>query len=208
MQPHISPNLLEEFNKGNNKIRGKVCALLIPNITEIIRDRMGISYETADEASEIIVRFLKHSEPFETMRHLENYVEKITNNYCKDELRKKKKRTLNAKHVTSYLQNLQSRTMENARNIRICQRLTELAIEMLPPKGRQVYLYYLEGMTSKQIAEQMGISERTVEDHKYSAFEKLRIGYHNKPGNMGRYIVAWLTAPFLIFYILLQKYLS
>ena len=99
--------------------------------------------------------------------------------------------------------------MENARNIRICQRLTDLAIEMLPAKAKQVYLLsVVGGMTSKQTAEQMGISERTVEDHKYSAYEKLRIRFYDKPGNIGRYIVFWFSLPFLISYLLLQKLLS
>jgi RNA polymerase sigma-70 factor (ECF subfamily) len=42
----------------------------------------------------------------------------------------------------------------------------ENAIKKLPPKCAQVFrLYYLDDMTHKEIAEQMGISIRTVEGH-------------------------------------------
>ena len=209
MQPHLSPNLIEEFNKGNKKVRGKVCGLLVPNITEMIRDRMGRSYDASDLASEVITRLLENDGSYETIRHLENFVKEVTKNVCKDEKRKKEKRTFHAQHVSKYLLNLQDRNMENARNIRICQRLTDLAIEMLPAKAKQVYLLsVVGGLTSKQTAEQMGISERTVEDHKYSAYEKLRIRFYDKPGNIGRYIVFWFSLPFLISYLLLQKLLS
>jgi RNA polymerase sigma factor (sigma-70 family) len=206
MQPHLSPNLIEEFNMGNEKVRGKVCGLLIPNITEMIRDRMGRSYDTSDLASEVITRLLENEGSFETIRHLENYVETITVNVCKDEMRKRKKRSKHAPHVSTHLLNLQDRNLENARNIRICQRLTDLAIEMLPARARQVYLLsVVGGLTSKQTGEQMGIGKRTVEDHIHSAYKKLRIRYDETPGNTGRYLVFWFSLPFLISYMLLQK---
>jgi RNA polymerase sigma-70 factor, ECF subfamily len=206
MQPHLSPNLIEEFNKGNEKVRGKVCGLLVPNITEMIRDRLGRSCETTDLVSEVITRLLENKGSFETTRHLENYVETITINVCKDEMKKKKKRSLNAPHISTHLMNIQERNLENARNLRICQRLTDLAIEMLPAKARQVFLLsFIGGLTIKETAEQMGIGKRTVEDHIYFAYKKLRIRYYEKPGNIGRYIVFWFSLPFLISYMLLQN---
>jgi RNA polymerase sigma-70 factor (ECF subfamily) len=190
-------------------VRGKVCGLLVPNITEMIRDHMGYSYETSDLASEVITRLLENEGSFKTMRHLENFVKRVTRNVCIDEMRKKKIKTSHAQHVSTYLLNLQDRNLENARNIRICQRLTDLAIEKLPARARQVYmLSVVEGLTSKETGKQMGISERTVEDHKNSAFEKLRIRFREKPGNTGRYIVFWFSLPFLFSYMLLQKWLS
>ena len=209
MHPRLPPNLIIEFNNENRKVRGKVCELLIPNITDLIHERMGRSYDTADLTQEVFRKFLSQKRTYKTMRQLENYVQSIVNSSCADEEKKEKRRKSHAPYISGYLKNVQNRNAENLRNIRIFQRLTDLATEMLPARSREVYMWsYCEGLSIRETAEKMGISISTVENLRNFAFKKLRIELHEKPGNTGIHIFWWICIPFLIFYMLMQKLLS
>jgi RNA polymerase sigma factor (sigma-70 family) len=209
MHPHLPPNLIIEFNKENQKVRGKVCALLIPNITDLIHERMGRTYDAADLTQEVFKKFLLKKRTYKTMRHLENYVQRIVNSSCIDEKKKHEKRKLHAPYISGHLVNLQNRNSENLRNIRVFQRLTDLAVEMLPARSREVYmLSYCEGLSTRQTAEKMGITISTVENLRNTMFKKLRMEIREKPGMGGGHVLWWVSIPFLIFYMLIQKLLS
>ena len=52
----------------------------------------------------------------------------------------------------------------------------QAAIDALPPKCREVFsLSYLGELSNKEIAQQLGISVSTVENHIHSALKQLRI---------------------------------
>ena len=156
MQPHLPPNLIGEFNNGNDKIRGRVCVLLVPRIIELIHEQMDGSYSAPDLAQEVFLKFFKKKRTYDTMRHLENYVRKVVISVCSNEKRKRISRQSNAPKISNYLTDLQSRNVENRRNIRIFQRLTDLAVEMLPPRSKRVYIHsYCEGLSIKETAERM-----------------------------------------------------
>lgn len=49
------------------------------------------------------------------------------------------------------------------------------AIDSLPPKCREVFrLSYIEDLSNREISEQLGISQSTVENHMYAALKSLR----------------------------------
>jgi RNA polymerase sigma factor (sigma-70 family) len=209
MQPHLPPNLIGEFNNGNDKIRGRVCVLLAPHIIELIHEQMDGSYSAPDLAQEVFLKFLKKKRTYDSMRHLENYVRKVAISVCSNEKRKRKSRQSHAPKISNYLTDLQSRNVENRRNIRIFQRLTDLAVEMLPPRSKKVYIHsYCEGLSIKETADLMQISISTVENQRNFLFKKLRIELDEKPGNIGSHLYWWICIPFLIFYMLVQKLLS
>ena len=69
--------------------------------------------------------------------------------------------------TNSIIQNLYQEDMR--------ERLNE-ALGKLSPKCREVFsLSYLDDLSNKQIAEQLGISVRTVESHLYAALKQLRL---------------------------------
>ena len=209
MHPHLPPNLIVEFNKENPKVRGKVCELLIPNIIDLIHKRMGESYDPADLTQEVFRKFLSKNRIYKTMRLLENYVESIVNTVCADAKEKTETRKAHAPLISDYLVSVQNRNSENRRNIRVFQLLTDLAVEMLPARSRQVYmLSYCEGLSVRETAERMEISARTVENTRNFIFKKLKIELRDKPGDVGSHFFWWVCIPFLIFYMLIQKMLS
>ena len=209
MHPHLPPNLIVEFNKENPKVRAKVCELLIPNITDLIHERMGRSYDPADLTQEVFRKFLSQKKTYKTMRRLENYVQSIVNSSCTDVEKKEKGRKSHAPYISDYLVNVQNQNTENLRNIRLFQRLTDLAVEMLPARSREVYmLSYCEELSIRETAEKMGISISTVENLKNIILKKLKIEVRERPGNIGGRFFWWICVPFLIFYMLIQKMLS
>lgn len=54
--------------------------------------------------------------------------------------------------------------------------IIEQAISSLPPRCQEVFrMSYLDNLSEKQIAERLGISLSTVENHMYSALKQLRL---------------------------------
>jgi len=208
MQPHLPPNLIGEFNNGNEKVLGRVSVLLIPRIIEIIHEQMDGSYSAPDLAQEVFLKFFKKKRKYGTMRRLENYVRKVVISVCSNEKKKRKSRQSHAPKISNYLADVQSRNIENRRNIRIFQQLTDLAVEMLPPRSKMVYILYCEGLSIKETAERMQISISTVENLRNFLFKKLRIEFDEKPRDTGTQIFWWICIPFLIFYMLVQKLFS
>jgi len=208
MYPHLPPNLIIEFNKDNPKVRGKVCELLIPNITDLIHDLMGRLFDPADLTQEVFGKFLSRKRTFSTMRQLENYVESIVESSCADLREKKKIRESHAPHISDYLKNVQNQNTENLRNIRLFQRLTDLAVEMLPARSMEVYISYCEGLSVQDTADKMNISRSTVENTRNYIFKKLRVAIQEMPDRMGGDFIWWICIPFLILYMLIQKMLS
>ena len=51
------------------------------------------------------------------------------------------------------------------------------AVPLLTPRQRQVLLGMCRGLTSRMIAAQLGIAQKTVEAHRYEIY--LRLGAHN-----------------------------
>ena len=209
MEPHLSPNLIGAYNDGVAKVRGIVCNTLRANISDTIHDRMGESYDSGSLTTEVLIRLLEHEEKFETMKMLENWVETTTINVCRDEKKIMKNRLSNAHKVNALLVSIQSRNKENIKNIRICQRLHDLAMQHLPPKNRQVYyLSYVENLSVKQVAEKMQIGESTVKNHRSYALHKLRIVFADEQACMITKTFLLFLIPLLILYVFLQKLLS
>src|ERR1700730_7207004 len=112
MQPHLPPNLIGEFNNGNDKVRGRVCLLLIPHIIEFIHEQMDGSYSAPDLTQEVFLKFLNKKRTYDTMRRLENYVRKVVISVCSNEKRKRKSRQAHAPKISNYLTDLHSRNEE------------------------------------------------------------------------------------------------
>jgi RNA polymerase sigma factor (sigma-70 family) len=204
MEPRLSPNLIGAYNEGVEKVRGIVCNKLRLNIADTIHERMGDWYDPRDLTSEVLIKLLEHEEKFDTMKKLENWVKRTTINTCIDETRKMKKRNANAHKVNALLTGIRERNIENVRNVRICQRLHDLAVQHLPPKSQEVYyLSYIDGMTVK-----LKIDESTVKNHRNYALNKLRVLLPDEPVIRGNMVFIWLSIPLWILYMLLKNLLS
>jgi RNA polymerase sigma-70 factor, ECF subfamily len=112
----------------------------------------------------------------ETIENPRAFCFHIANNLALDHLRK---RAYQDKFTSGEIdhETTASPAQEPADAVNTIQQLErlELLIEDLPPIRRRVFLLSrVEGYTYKAIAQELGISERTVENHVYKAMKKLK----------------------------------
>ncbi|MBK8814449.1 MAG: RNA polymerase sigma factor [Methylococcaceae bacterium] len=132
--------------------------------------------ETADDlVQETYIRIAKYSEP-ETIENPRAFFFHIANNLALDHLRKRAfEDTFTGEEIDSAM--VASPEQEPAVTVNAIQQLEclERLIEELPPVRRQVFLLSrVEGKNYKTIAQECGISERTVENHVYKALKTLK----------------------------------
>ena len=163
----------------------------------------GSSSDAEDLVQIIFMKIFEANGRFETLRNIQNFVDRVCVTTCKDYLKKRKTRQSKIP-LFAFYQNQNDHTSENASVLRIVILVKYLAIEILPPQSRQIILLsYVEGLKNKAIAEKLGITEKTVENHKTIALKKLKMEIE-KRGGPGAYL--WLIFfPTLVADLLLIK---
>lgn len=132
--------------------------------------------ETArDLVQESYIRIANYPEA-ETIENPRAFCFHVANNLALDHLRK---RAFQDKFISGEIdhETTASPAQEPADAVNAIQQLErlEIFIEQLPSIRRQVFLLSrVEGLSYKAIAHELGISERTVENHVYKALKMLK----------------------------------
>jgi RNA polymerase sigma-70 factor, ECF subfamily len=205
----FSQNLLAGFNERNEKAVRLMCEFYYPVIEEKVKKFTGGSPDDIDLVKEIICRFLERRVPYQTIKRLEKYLNKVITGTCIDDKRRKKTRTKNESRVEEHIVNLHVQSEENERKRLFCEYLIKLAVELLPPKTKLVFLMsHVDQMSIREIAARLNMSKRTVEDHRSEAYKRLRLEINVRKGGSREMLLPVILLPLLIAYLFIQKLLS
>ena len=198
MQRIFSQNIVAGFNDRKDNVRGRVCKSYYPVIFNKVLQTTGGSPEAKDLVQDIFAKILGHKGRFETIKNIENFIEKVTGTTCHDAIRRGKTRRDKSGEIGKYYQDLADYNNDSAKNRAVFQSLMYMANERLPQKCRRIFLlYYLDNLTNREIAKLVGIAEKTVENHKNFALKKLRIEFKERNGD-GKILM-------VIFFLLLNN---
>ncbi|HEV3224138.1 MAG TPA: sigma-70 family RNA polymerase sigma factor [Puia sp.] len=138
-----------------------------------------------DLVNDIFRKMFKLKGQFETLRNIENYLWSIVRTMCRDYLKKQETPVKNMDYVQEYYQRIENRAIWNVETMETVKAVNYVAMEKLPPKCKEIYiLSYIRHMRNKEIAEILGISEKTVENQINIALNKLRKEYKKDGGRM------------------------
>ena len=122
---------------------------------------------------EVFLNLWRKRADMKTQYEIGSYLFTITYNTIRKHFRKLSRER---KHLEEYDKTVL--TEDNSTNTSIEYRnmveLAEAAIGQLPARQRNIYHLCRDGLTSKEIAEKLGISARTVENHLYRAKSYLK----------------------------------
>lgn len=130
--------------------------------------------EAKDILQEVFVRLWNNRSVLELKISLHSYLYRAVLNKTLNLFRHQ---GIRENHVLALQQMIEETAQESDYSIREkdIERLIELEVAALPPKMKEVFeLRKKQFLTNKQIAEQMGISEQTVETHMKRALRVLR----------------------------------
>ncbi|MGQ1909449.1 RNA polymerase sigma-70 factor [Marinifilum sp. RC60d5] len=131
-----------------------------------------------DIVQEVFVRIWKSVETFESEKSMRVYFYMATKNACFDYLKKEQRRRIDGdinEEIYIY-----DNTVENEIVREEVYYQLETAINLLPQKAQRVIRLNLNGLSNKEIAEELDVSVNTVKTHKMLAFKKIRELYGNE----------------------------
>ena len=209
MQPTFNANMVAEFNEKNERYAARWFETYYPAIFSKISELTKGSVYARDLVQDVSFRVLKRRGRFKNLRSIELYMQKVISSICRDFLRKEQTPKDRQQDVIDLRDHLERKSMKNERVRTLFQQLNDLAVQMLPEMAKKVYdLFYHEEKTHREIAELLGISEKTVEYHKSIVIQKLRLGVAENPDLFKELLMPGLVLPIIVLQLLIQKLLS
>jgi len=135
---------------------------------------LKVKDDALDVMHEVFMKLWENRHHLESDTNLEAFVFTITRNTVLSIFRKKATEKKYLAYLSSIVVQLDNNTQNSLDYTFLKESLGKL-VENLPPKRKQVFLISRnEGLSNKEIAQRLEISEKTVEDHMTKALAFLR----------------------------------
>ena len=166
--------LLEQLKTGNRLAFKRIYNEYAPKVYRFAQRYMTNDNDVEDIVQEVFIRLWKVRMSVNPTLNFDNYLFTIARNLIFNHHR--------ARINEVYLQDTVLASLENEYDMPedeiIAQDLSQYIdkiVEQLPPKQQEVFnMSRRQMLTYKEIAEQLGISEKTVESHIYQALKFIR----------------------------------
>lgn len=139
---------------------------------------MSLTYlKSREEAEEVVqdvlLKLWQNRGKIETNGFLEGYIFKITKNLLLNKIRDKSRKKLTTAHLHADMAG--SMSADQPLMMTDLQLFLTKAIQGMPPKRQRIFkMSRMDGMSNKQIAQKLGVSEKTVENQIGRAIKYLR----------------------------------
>lgn len=135
---------------------------------------LKIKDDALDVVHEVFIKMWESRHRIEPDSKIEAFVFTIARNTVLSIFRKKATEKKYVDHITNLTVPMDFNT-QNTLDYNFLKETIDQLVDDLPPKRRQVFLFSRnEGLTNKEIAQKLEISEKTVEDHMSKAMAFLR----------------------------------
>lgn len=172
-----SYQILDGFNKGEGKAQGIVWKKYFKEVFSNARKLTNGSPDAEDIASDIMEKLLyETTTTFESLENIRSHLYVVVQRECAKRLPKLRIVATDSGDIIKHYQDFEPDDLEAAKIRANLYARIKNAIDELTPKCKRVFMpYYLRNLKNREIAAELGISEKTVEKHKSNAFKKLRI---------------------------------
>ena len=177
---NISHELLIRLKNGDMLAFDQVYELYSHKLFSFVLRILKDEAEADDVVQEVFVKIWESREKLDDYKLLNSYIFTIAYNNSIDLIRKKINNSKYLEHLRmsatiNFIPAIVSQIEFNELNIEV-----EKLVANLPERQKQVYLLHREeGLTYPEIAERLGISKNTVENHMVKALKYLRLNLDN-----------------------------
>lgn len=183
--------LLRRMSEGDQHAFNEVFSLLNQRITYMVVRLVGDEEDAKDILAEVFIKLWDKRTDFPSLSAIKAFLYISARNRALDFL-KTKKRQEASRNSYAYWMDHPEEVSALVLNAELVVQL-EREIQALPAKCREiVQLAYYEGLSSEQIAEQLGISLQTVWNQKTTAMKRLRAAFLRN-GMAGAYLGCYLS---------------
>jgi RNA polymerase sigma-70 factor (ECF subfamily) len=183
--------LLRRMGKGDQHAFNEVFSLLYQRITYMVVRLVGDEEDAKDILAEVFIKLWDRRTAFQSLAAIKAFLYISARNKSLDFLKIKKRQEV-SKNSYAYWMEHPDEVSALVLNAELVVQL-EREIQALPAKCREiVQLAYYEGLSSEQIAQQLGISLQTVWNQKTTAMKRLRAAFLRN-GMTGAYLGCYLS---------------
>lgn len=160
--------LLEKIKNGDEKAFDTIYLRWYEPICNFLKVFTRDKHDAEDLAQDVFATLWRKRETIDTSKNGKSFLFTLARYTAADFHRKKsaaRNYATQAKHESE--EDISSQDVVIAKEMEL---ITEYAIRLMPRQRQEVYLLsYKEGLKSSQIAEQLGIPEKSVRNHLYQA---------------------------------------
>lgn len=172
--------LIYGFQRGEERAVKEIYQLYYRSLCYFADKLLQNQTEAEDVAIDAFLKLMNKRNDFDSLTHIKSFLFTATRNACYDILRRNKRR--DAKHdEIAYLHEPDTSTTDLEEITAKVLQVIYTEIENLPPQSKRVFTsIFIDGKSTAQIAEEMGISPQTVLNQKTKALQQLRIKLSNE----------------------------
>ncbi|MFO8000172.1 MAG: RNA polymerase sigma-70 factor [Marinilabilia sp.] len=188
-------DMVDGLKEGNKTVIDQIYYSYHKRIYAFALSLLKSEEDAVDIVHEVFVKLWKKRRDLEDDTKIEPLIFTITRNTVLSLFRKRASENKYYDQLagTSDMQNNASNTEEQVNYTFLREQVDQL-VEQLPDKSRRVYLLSREnGLSNKEISQQLGIAEKTVEDHitKALTFLKKHLKDIGIMGTLFWYLFVW-----------------
>jgi len=176
----ITPDtLITRLREGDEVAYETLFRLYYAKLLHLAKNYLVYQEDAEHIVQNIFLKLWEHKSKFTQVTNINNYLYTMCKNACLDQLKHEKIKVKYATHVvqknsihTAFMEDeAASLLLENELENQIFK-----SIELLPTKCKQVFMKSrIEGLNHKEIATELGISKKTVENHITKALGHMRL---------------------------------
>jgi len=176
----ITDELLTRLKNGDMLAFDRVYELFSHKLFSFVFKILKNEAEADDIVQEVFVKIWESRHKLEDYKSLNSYIFTIAYNHSIDLIRKRINNTKYLEHLKNSASICVSPTTVTQIEFGELSKQVERLIANLPGRQKQVYLLHREdGLNYPEIAEKLGISKNTVENHMAKALKYLRQNMDN-----------------------------
>jgi RNA polymerase sigma-70 factor (ECF subfamily) len=172
--PVQQKNFIKKFRQGNHEAIRYIFKSFYRPLCYFGAQLTGNQQEAEDIAIDSIIKLLEKRKDFDNLPNIKAFLYVTTRNACFDYLRSEQRHGNSHKELL-YLTGEAEEQVENEMiKSRVLQEIF-VQVETLPPQCQKIFkLVFFKGLSTAEIAQQMGLTARTVLNQKTRAIQLLR----------------------------------
>jgi RNA polymerase sigma-70 factor (family 1) len=179
-KPRSDGELIAFFRKGDPMAFQEVHKLHYKTLCSFAANLIKDPQQAEELVSDAFIILFRRYQNFDTLINIRAFLYITVRNACFNAIRRNKQLTKAQKELLYLMQNEADHQEFDDIEFTVLEKVFA-EIDQLPPQCQKVVkLIYLERMTTTQIAEQMGLSRNTIQNHKIRAVKLLRIAFLKK----------------------------
>lgn len=170
----ITPELIEALRSGDHTAYGNIYLGYVDSLTTFLQMLLGSKEEAEEIAHDVFLNIWENRESINPHLNIKGYIYKYAKNLALDQLRRRKVKDRYAERVYHSADSLDF-SPDEAVIEKETELLIRIALGCMPKRQREVFeMSRYEGLSNKEIAARLGISESTVRLHIHNTLKHLR----------------------------------